>query len=105
MIYEVKTFISTQRDVVNELIEVVDLLNNRDITHAKFEELISTYMFDYFDLIVKKLDETTVQINGAARKNLGKKRLLLVSKCLERHEIAKLDNAKDGIFTLIEKSG
>lgn len=100
--YRVKLYMNRQQDVVKELVIVTDLFAKNEIDHLKFEEIVIPYMRDYFPLIVKKLNETKVQVNSAAMLKLGKKRLYMLSKCLERENIARLSDPKNGEFELLD---
>ena len=101
--YKIKEYMNRQQDIVKELITVIDLFRSNRIDHVKFEEIVHTYMNDYFELLVKKIDSETVQVNSAAYLKLGKKRLFMISKCLEKKKFAKLSNVDDGLFTVMKE--
>lgn len=101
--YEIKLYMNRQQDVVKELIIVSDLFSSKKINHLEFEEIIKQYMNDYFPIIVSNVSETKVKLNSAALLKLGKKRIFMLSKCLEKEKIARLCNTKSGEFELLSE--
>jgi hypothetical protein len=95
---------SRQQDIVQELRNVIDLFQSKKLERIRFEEVVTTYMHDYFGLIAKRIDATKVKINAAAMLKLGKKRLHILSQCLEKNNIAKLNDLDSGVFILLDEN-
>ncbi|MBI9013844.1 MAG: hypothetical protein JEZ08_16540 [Clostridiales bacterium] len=103
MIYDINPFLGSQKEAIEEIIMIVELYTRDKLSASAFEQLITDFLKLHFKLLVDTISEEKVKIKGTAKQKLGKKRIILVSKCLERNSLAELENIETGVFKLSPK--
>ncbi len=96
----VNVFITTQQELLNEIKKIIEMYKEGSISQSDFESTITSNIEEYSYLVIHRESDGYVVIKGAALHQLGKKRLRLIAKCLERKHIAELIDIETGKFKL-----
>lgn len=94
MTYTMNPYLSTQNEVLTEIISIIDMYQQKELECQEFEAIIQACMEQYFIYLLKPISDDKFQLNGGAKVKLGKKRMMILSRCLERKNIAKISDLK-----------
>lgn len=94
--YQYNPYLATQSKVIYELVNIVDAHSMGKIGHKELETLVNQFMSDYSELIFD-IKEDKIKLKQFPRQKLGKKRIRIIGKCLEKGNLINdfnVDNAE-----------
>ncbi len=87
MEYKFNNYLSTQKQVVHELIRLIKIFNKEKIKKNTFENYLVDYIKQYGDLLFNESGKKMV-FKTFAQQKLGKKRIRIILTCLENQQLA-----------------
>ncbi len=97
MKYNYNPYLSTQSEVVYEIVKVLRLFSDENLSQDELEETIVAYVKSYARLLFT-VKEGSLVLKGFPVQKLGKKRIRIIGACLEKQALIKNYNAETNEF-------
>lgn len=86
---EVNKYLTTTKEIVEEVKHLVSLFEHKEITQNVFEDIIADYFNEYQNFIVDEKDGV-LELKASVKQKLGQKRMRLITKALEEKDLVEV---------------
>lgn len=97
MEYTYNRYLSTQSDVVYEIVKVLRIFFDGDMNNEELEDTVIYYVKTYARLLFDVDGKDELLFKGFPKQKLGKKRIRIIAACLENRKLIEFyDEKKSG---------